>query len=282
MKIRWRKIASHKDLVVVPPLAVIILAAGTALSDDPVHFAVFFCLAFACEMIDTFLGMGYGTVMLPVLLFAGYKPEAIVPALLASELATGMSASIGNHLAGNVSFTFGSRSWIIAVTLGSIALVVSPFTGYFVNGISSHTLVLAIGFLIVGEGIAIMAVHRATVAFSWVRLGILGIFASFIKGISGGGYGPLVTGGQVIIGIDERSAVSITSFAETLTCVVALGSFLAFGGSIDTQLLWPILSGAVLSVPLSVRSLHFATPSFLHTAMAIATLAIGCSILLLA
>jgi len=33
--------------------------------------------------------------------------------------------------------------------------------------------------------------------FSWKKITVLGLIASFNKGISGGGYGPVVTGGQL-------------------------------------------------------------------------------------
>ena len=40
--------------------------------------------------------------------------------------------------------------------------------------------------------------------------------ASFNKGTSGGGYGSVVTGGQLPAGVDGENAVGITSIAEGL------------------------------------------------------------------
>ena len=39
-------------------------------------------LAFFCELVDSTLGMGYGTTLTPLLLAVGYEPIAIVPAVL--------------------------------------------------------------------------------------------------------------------------------------------------------------------------------------------------------
>ena len=37
---------------------------------------------FVCELVDSSLGMGYGTTVTPLLLAAGYSPLDIVPAVL--------------------------------------------------------------------------------------------------------------------------------------------------------------------------------------------------------
>ena len=50
-------------------------------------------IAFFCEYLDSSLGMGYGTTLSPLLLILGYDPLQIVPALLVSELITGLSAA---------------------------------------------------------------------------------------------------------------------------------------------------------------------------------------------
>jgi len=48
-------------------------------------------------------------------------------------------------------------------------------------------------------------------------------------GLSGGGYGPLVTSGQVIFGVPAKSAVAITSLAEGITCLAGPGSAGQYG-----------------------------------------------------
>ncbi len=79
----------------------------------------------------------------------------------------------------------------------------------------------------------------------------MGFLAAFNKGISGGGYGPVVTAGQVLSGVRGRNAVGITSLAEGITCIVGVGIYLATGVTLYTPLLLATVVGAVLSVPLS-------------------------------
>ena len=44
--------------------------------------------------------------------------------------------------------------------------------------------------------------------------------------MSGGGYGPVVTGGQILSGVESKSAVGITSMAEGLTCLVGVSLYI--------------------------------------------------------
>lgn len=60
--------------------------------------------AFICEYIDSTLGMGYGTTLAPVLMLFGFSPMQIVPAILLSELVSGILAGILHHHEGNVDF----------------------------------------------------------------------------------------------------------------------------------------------------------------------------------
>ena len=61
-------------------------------------------LAFICEYMDSTLGMGYGTTLAPILLIVGYEPLQVVPAVLISELISGLLAGVLHHREGNVNF----------------------------------------------------------------------------------------------------------------------------------------------------------------------------------
>lgn len=260
---------------------VVTLPFGTVSDSLGWTFIGLFVLAFVCELIDSSFGMGYGTILVPVLIFMGFEPRDAVPTILLSELFTGFASSVGHHLVGNVDFHVRSRSWNVAVALSAVALVTSPIAAFLVANISSDSIVTAIGYLIVAEGLAIIALHSTTVTFSWFRLFVLGAFASFTKALSGGGYGPLVTGGQVLIGEKERHAVAITSFSETLTCLVALVAFFWGGGAFNMQLLWPVLLGALISVPLSLRIVHEMRVTTFRSALGVVTALIGLMLLFL-
>jgi uncharacterized membrane protein YfcA len=100
-------------------------------------------------------------------------------------------------------------------------------------------------------GLVILKRGNREMSFSWLRIAGLGFLAAFNKGISGGGYGPVVTGGQVLSGIKGRNAVGIASLAEGITSIVGVGMFLASKELIPWNLTPSLLIGALLSVPIA-------------------------------
>ena len=61
-------------------------------------------IALSAEYMDSTIGMGYGTTLTPILLLFGYEPMQVVPAVLISELVTGLLAGFTHHSVGNVDF----------------------------------------------------------------------------------------------------------------------------------------------------------------------------------
>ena len=81
----------------------------------------------------------------------------------------------------------------------------------------------------------------------------MGFFASFNKGISGGGYGPIITSGQILSGLDSKSSVSISSFTEAVTCLMALLVYLLKLKVVDFMPVLPLLFGSLIAIPFAVR-----------------------------
>ena len=208
-------------------------------------------LAFFCELIDSSLGMGYGTTLTPILLIAGFNPLEIVPCVLLSELITGLAAGIAHHKAGNVNFSRGSIDLKIALVLATCSIVGAALAVLVAINISKFCLNMYIGVLVLVMGIIILLTLNKNFKFSWKKIIGLGSIAAFNKGMSGGGYGPVVTGGQILSGINGNNAVGITSLAEGLTCIVGVFVFLISSQVIDWGLAPSLVIGAVLSVPFS-------------------------------
>lgn len=229
-----------------------------------------------CEYLDSTLGMGYGTIMTPLLLFAGYEPVAIVPSILLSELLTGITASVGHQLSGNVNMRPGTKGFKIAMILGVCSLVGTTVGSALALRLPKDVMVLIIGSIITLMGLAVIIQQfRRSLRFSWTKVTIIGIIASFNKGISGGGYGPLVTGGQVVAGVDAKSAIAISSFAESLTCLVGVIIFIAGGAAIDWHLMIGIGIGSLLSVPLSVLTVKRMQARMMTTIIGTCTMLMG-------
>jgi uncharacterized membrane protein YfcA len=208
-------------------------------------------LAFTCELVDSTLGMGYGTTLAPLLWLLGHEPAEIVPAVLLSEFVTGVLAGLFHHEFGNVDLRPGTRDFKVTAVLTGLSVAgVLIAVGVAIN-VPSWVVKAYVGVLVLIIGLVILRNHRRQALFSWRRIAGLGFLAAFNKGISGGGYGPVVTGGQVLSGIRGRSAVGIASLAEGITSAVGVLAYLASGMPIPWQLAPSLLLGAVLSAPLA-------------------------------
>ncbi len=210
-------------------------------------------IAFGCELVDSTLGMGYGTTLTPVLLLFGFTPLQVVPAVLLSELVTGISAAFAHHRARNVDLRPGTRAFKVAMVLAACSVVGTVIAVLIATNIPRIVLKTWIGLLVLAVGILILVqlVRRALVRFSWAKVLAVGTLASFNKGMSGGGYGPLVCGGQLLSGIESKNAIAITSLAEGLTCVVGVTAYLLTKEIFPWRLALPLAVGALCSVPLS-------------------------------
>jgi len=256
-------------------------------------------LAFAAEYLDSSVGMGYGTSLTPILLILGFDPLQIVPAILMSELVSGLLGGMLHSRAGNSSFQFKTyapgnarvlikKHGIISFLRLSISrdlktvLVISVFsiigTSLSVGvalSISKFALKTYIGVLVVIIGLLILLTAKKNFSFSWSKIILLSIIASFNKGISGGGYGPVVTGGQLLSGVNDKSAIGITSLSEGLTCAAGISLYLLFSNGIDFSLFPFLITGAVISVPFSVLTVKKMNTDNLRYIIGICAIALG-------
>jgi uncharacterized membrane protein YfcA len=212
-------------------------------------------LALVCEYVDSTLGMGYGTTLTPLLLLAGFGPAQIVPSVLLSEFLTGVLAGLLHQEFGNVSFARGSRSFKIVSVLSGCSVVGTLVAVLIAVNVPAWALKAYVGVLVLAVGVGILLTIGKTYRFSWRKVVGLGFVAALNKGLSGGGYGPLVTGGQLLSGVGEREAIGITSLAEGVACLVGVSAYaLGAGANIDWSLAPSLVLGGVLSVPLAAFS----------------------------
>jgi uncharacterized membrane protein YfcA len=234
-------------------------------------------IALGCEFVDSTLGMGYGTTLTPILLLFGFHPLQIVPVVLLSELVTGISAGFAHHTVGNVDIRPGTRAFKVAIVLAACSIVGTVVAVIIAVSIPKIVLNTWIGALIFTVGVIILinVARRTLVRFSWPRVLGIGTVASFNKGMSGGGYGPLVCGGQLLSGIEGKNAIAITSIAEGLTCVVGVIVYTVAGELISWRLAFLIIIGALFSVPLSAFAVKKVRARPLTVAIGVLTTALG-------
>lgn len=241
----------------------------------PATVLAVFGAALLCEYLDSSLGMGYGTTLTPILLIAGFAPAAIVPAVLLSELVTGLAAGLLHQRDGNIDLPNDPRARRTLVLLaalssvgaiGAVVLAVrlpGPWFGY------------AIVTIVLTMGVVTLTTARRRIRYRAGGILAIGLIAAFNKGLSGGGYGPLVTSGQVVSGVPARQAVVITSLAEAFTCLIGLVGYAAVKGLPDSALTLPLAAGALLSVPWATVTVRHLPENAIRAAVGVLTLVLG-------
>ncbi len=249
-----------------------------------------FLISAFCEYIDSSLGMGYGTTLTPLLLTLGVARLEIVPAILLSELMTGFFAGIAHHKEGNVNLRKNKniKTAILFLAIPSvIGVVLATILGSQLKSIGQHYANLYIGLMIVSIGVYLIyntyfgkpvlksVGGMAKLSISKPRLLILGTVAAFNKGVSGGGYGPLMTGGQLTAGVKEKEAIVITSLCECFTCFTGLLVFFMLGGSLNLFYAIPLCMGSMISVVPAAKTIKVLPKGMLKKSIGWATLLLG-------
>ena len=219
--------------------------------------------------------MGYGTILTQVLLLIGFRVESIVPTVLLSELLSGFAAAFFHHEVRNVDLSLRGRDFGPAMIL-VVGSVLGVSGGVFLSlNIPNDALTIVVGCIIMLSGLFVVLLATKAIRYSRPRMILLAAVASFNKAVSGGGYGPLMTSGQILSGVQGKAAVGITAFAEAFTCLIAASLFLLRGGGIDFRLFVPMCAGALLSVPFSVFAISKANEGILRRVIGLLTLALG-------
>jgi uncharacterized membrane protein YfcA len=254
-------------------------------------------IAFLCGYVDSSVGMGYGTTLAPLLLLFGFLPLQVIPAVLLGQLAGGFVGSFFHHKLGNVEYDFRPDEAIKRRLRGLGYLPKSPdakivfvlavcgISGalvavFFTLNIPTVALQTYIGIMIAGVGVIILIRRNRLASFSWKRLAGIGLISSFNKGASGGGYGPLVTAGQIMSGGQVKNSVGITSLAETIVCIVAFTSYALLNGNVDWTLASATATGSVIAAPFSALTVKKLNASMLQLIIGVVTIALGISILI--
>ena len=251
-----------------------------------------------CEFIDASLGMMYGTILSPVLIIAGFEPVLVVPSILLSQALGGFTASIFHHRFKNVNLTLKttnpriiakklselgciesfkrgtSRDFKVSFCVASLGIEATIIAVLIAISIPKAVLKTYIGMLVLVMGIIL--VSGLTFRFSWEKMLGIGVLSAFNKGISGGGFGPVVTSGQIIAGRNSKSSIGATTFAEAPICIVGFLTFLITKGISDWNLVIFLSIGALIGAPLgALLTSKFKSEKKLRSILGILVLVLG-------
>lgn len=238
-------------------------------------FLLLLGISFFCELVDSSLGMGYGTLLTPTLLLIGYKPIEVIPTILLSELFTGFSAAYFHDQINNVNFNLHGTHLRRALLL-MVGSVIGVFFGVmFSISVEQTTLMGIIGGIVAISGLLVIYFANRQIAYKRWKMALLSLVAAFNKSISGGGFGPLMTSGQILSGVEGKAAIGITCLVEGFTCFIAYLFFLWEGAELNYSVFIPIITGALFSIPIAVSAVSQYREISLKYVVGILTLGLG-------
>lgn len=201
-------------------------------------------LALIMEIIDSSIGMMYGTLLSPILIGYGFEPLVIVPAILISQAIGGVSGTLSHQNFNNADFrglTKDTKIVLAMVIPGLLVVVVGVFAA--VN-ISSFLVKIYISILVIIMSVLCLSPLRYK--FAWWKHYVVGILAAFNKALSGGGFGPVTSTGGIIGGLKSKVSIATTTFAEVCVCLGAFIVYIILLGELNIVLAFALCIGAVV------------------------------------
>lgn len=249
------------------------------------------------ELIDAGLGMGYGTVLSPLLISLGYNPLIVVPSLLFSQAIGGITAAVFHHKHKNADFKPKSTNILfiykkikelgfiesfkrgftkdlkITLSITILGVIATIFGAFVATNLPKWLLKTYIGVLVLIIGLIL--VTKKSFKFSWKKIIGIGTLASFNKGMSGGGFGPVTTGGQVVAGNKHKSSIGCTTLAEAPICITGFITYLILKGLTTYNLLIALSIGAFIGAPLGALLTKKINPKKLKFILGITIITLG-------
>jgi len=213
---------------------------------------VLILVGFIGKLIDSTLGLGYGTVLAPSLLLLGFSVDRVIPGVLLSEFISAALTAISHRAMGTISSHPRSEDFKISFVLSTLGVIGAAVGVFVALATPSSFIIFYVLATVIFTGTLVIAGFKWR--FSWGRITILGFIASLNKALSGGGYGPIVAGGQMISGRDGKKALGTTSTAEAFTTGASWFLYVIVGKAssnwIDLSVFEvPLLVGAAASAP---------------------------------
>jgi hypothetical protein len=202
-------------------------------------------LSMVMEFIDSSLGMMYGTVLSPFLILMGYDVKSLVPSILISQAIGGFVASYRHHQLKNANFQSGTTDYHVTKIIIWFG-VFACFAGVFISvSISPKILNTYIALLVIIIGLMILS--GKSLIMTAKKIYALGFISAFNKALSGGGFGPLVAGGQLVFkDRNEKGAIGSTDFAEAPICLLSFFLWVMLKGIPPLTLMVPLCIGSAV------------------------------------
>jgi len=223
---------------------------------DGVSIALIFAATFLSKVVNVILGMGFGIGMTFTFLMLGYNPTQVVTGILVAQTLGQLLAAFFHHKYQNVDYRLEGRAIRITLVLILFSLTGAVLGPLVEVNVPALYLKLFTAGVIIALGVFMLLKRNSVSPFSWTKLMVTGLFAGFIKGLTGCGYGPLLTSGQLLVGVDGKSAVGISMLAGPAVFSLSILTYACTAATIDGYLILYMMSAIAVATPIGAFLLH--------------------------
>lgn len=232
--------------------------------------------AFIAQLIDGGIGMGYGVSLTSLLLSIGFGTAMASAAVHITEIFTTLVSGASHFKLGN----FDKKIFTCLAISGVIGGAIGAYTAVKVQDVSLIRPLISGILLLMGLLIIIKYVKKRDILEQEYKiprrrhLVPLGLVASFIDAIGGGGWGPISTPALIVNDTHPKKAIGSVNAAEFLvTLSISLTFFLTIP-KIEWSIIAPMIIGGIIAAPIAAMI----TKKLSHRALGIA---VGCLIIFL-
>lgn len=213
-------------------------------------------LGLVFEFTDVSAGMGYGTVMSPVLMILGFTPLQVVPSLMIVQAVCGLVATFLYQTSQSLRWRVkpipeAARLLVMVTGLGCAAVFLSMTGVYVYFEWKTVWIELYVMLVLLVMGLMVffqLKFQGSSRPYRLPRMAVFAFLAGFNKGIGGGGYSPLVTLGGMVSGIPGKARLAITARAGALVSTFSAAVWLTLlsrGMRLDFILLPSMMIAAI-------------------------------------
>jgi hypothetical protein len=207
--------------------------------------------AFIAQIIDGGIGMGYGVSLTTLLLSMGLGTAVASATVHASEIFTTLVSGVSHLKFGNVNkkiLVYLAIPGVIGGAMGAYVAVKLNDTSIIKPIISGILLIL--GLLIIIKYVK----RRQEIEYQTPRirrLVPLGLAASFIDALGGGGWGPIATPTLIATNTHPKKTIGSVNLAEFFVTLAISFTFIIMLPELDWPLVLFCIIGGIIAAPLA-------------------------------
>jgi hypothetical protein len=224
-------------------------------------------VAYTAQLIDSSIGMLYGTLVSAFLVALKFPPLIVIPAILISQTIGCLITAKQHHKLKNLNFEFHfpesrnalfqkiKEDGVLKVVIDAasedlkIGMLSIIFGGFFtflgallaVN-ISSLAIKTWVGSVDIVLGT--LLIMNITFNFSFIQTVVLSLIGAFADALGGGGFGVIMTSSQIVGGKKLKKSVAMTALTSTFLGVIAFLTYWLLNGIADWEIIFFLCYGA--------------------------------------